>query len=71
MVDYNENFKIIYYSEFHNVDIIEEKSDHISKDTQFHMYFNNISDFVRLIKSNDKFCKEVKELLKNKYNEIM
>jgi hypothetical protein len=62
--EYNENMRVIWYSETKDIEIVEEtiKKDE-QKNIDYMIYFHNIYEFAELIKTNPEFQEKLKELI--------
>lgn len=58
-IEYNENMKLVWYTQSKEIEIVEGELPN----RQWHFYFSNIYDFAELIKSNPELAKELKELI--------
>ncbi|MFX1478328.1 MAG: hypothetical protein ACFFCI_09355 [Promethearchaeota archaeon] len=58
-IEYNENMKLIWYTQSKEVEIVEGDIPN----RQWHFYFSNIDELIDLIKSNPELAKAIKEEL--------
>ena len=59
-IEYNENMKLVYYTETKDIEIYEGED---LKDKKWLFYFKNKYELANLLKSNPELLKELKELI--------